>query len=133
VPEELAPPTEADREKYMRLLDGALARKVIDEPGYTDGIQSIMRATTIAEMNAIVQQIHETSLDPIDLARISAGTRSGVRTPNQKARYAAVIAVAVMFVILLILGVVLAAHTHSSSGGSIGSIFVGRIAEIGRA
>jgi hypothetical protein len=131
VSEELAPPSEADREKYMRLLDGALARNVIDELGYTDGIQSIMHATTIEEMNAIVQQIHETSLDPVDLVRISAGTRSP-RTPNQKARYAAVIAVVVMFLILIILGVVLAAHTHASSGGSIGSEIVVRIAEIGR-
>jgi hypothetical protein len=53
-------------------------------------------------------------LDPVDVAMLQM--RQTAKKPQSNRRWAALVAVALVFLVLIVLGVVLAAHTRSSSG-----------------
>jgi hypothetical protein len=55
-------------------------------------------------------------LDPVDVAMLQM--RRSAKKPAPSRRWAALVAVGLVFLVLIVLGVILAAHTHTSSGGS---------------
>jgi hypothetical protein len=190
-------PTDEDRERYLRLLDNALDRGLLDVEEHARRVLDVGTANSIDELNGIVWQLpvmerpaaqrpsrvvssgqrrrpqaaplsavmgtspgpesagpvfadlsrspdlsgppdfsgppdshalpdasvlsaaHPDGtrmLDPVDVAILQM--RREAKKPEPTRRWAALIAVAVMFLILIVLGVVLAAHSHTSSGGN---------------
>ncbi len=55
-------------------------------------------------------------LDPVDVAMLQM--RRTTKKPEPARRWAALVAVAFMFIVLIALGVILAVHSHASSGGN---------------
>jgi len=205
-----ATPTDEDRKRYLRLLDNAFSRELLDHFEYNRRATEIQSAGTIDQMNAIVQNlpllekpgaqararssvmrqpvaseiargaesspltgngvhqngvdqngVHQNdtrpvseayrsststhwatltslgveseidvrdvidpatgepiALDPVDLARLANrrnGNNGGASTDaNQSRRFGALVVVAIMFLVLMVLGLVLAAHTHAT-------------------
>jgi Domain of unknown function (DUF1707) len=200
-----ATPTDEDRKRYLRLLDSAFSRELLDHFEYNRRATEIQSAGTIDQMNAIVQNlpllekpaapvrsrssamrqpvaseiaratapgialspltgsgVHQDAtrtvdeayrsststhwatltslgveseidvrdvidpvtgepiaLDPVDLARLANG-RNGNNggasaNANQSRRFGALVVVAIMFLVLMVLGLVLAAHSHATS------------------
>ena len=178
-------PTDEDRERYLRLLDNALDRGLLDVEEHARRVLDVGTANSIDELNGIVWQLPvmerpavqrpsrvvssgqrrrpqagpptagmDTSpgpesagpvladvstppdsralpnmsvlsashpdgtrmLDPVDVALLQM--RRDTKKSEPSRRWAALVAVAVMFLILIVLGVVLAAHSHTSSGGN---------------
>ena len=153
-------PTEQDRDRYLRLLDNARDRGLLDVDEHTHKVLSVGAARSMEELNTIVWELpvmqraphkapspatesplspasdaplspaSDTSrtgeggsegmpkLDPVDIAMLRLhGT---ARKPEPSRRWAALIAVAVIFVVLMVLGIVLALHTkeiNSNKGG----------------
>jgi hypothetical protein len=178
-------PTDEDRERYLRLLDNALDRDLLDAEEHARRVLEVGTATSIDELNGIVWQlpvmdrpavqrpsrvvssgqrrrpqvgppssVMDTAqapvdagpviadvssapdsrplldpsvlsaahpdgtrmLDPVDVAMLQMRREAKKSEPSR--RWAALVAVAVMFLILIVLGVVLAAHSRTSSGGN---------------
>jgi hypothetical protein len=116
---------------------------------YAARVQGIESATTVADMMAIVTSsaggapvgaVHpamssgshgtvgpaaERTLDPVDLARMMAPSPNS-RQRSERSRYGALIAMAVIFIVLLVGGLLLASHVHAG-GGTIGGVDAGAL------
>jgi hypothetical protein len=124
--ERLEEPDDDDRQRYGRLLDSARMRGLIDDEEYSRRLTELGEASTEAEMREMVARLPAmragagadatapaSGLDPVDLARLMK--RSG-RDQGQNRRWAALVAIALMFLVLIVLGIVLAMSVHSRSG-----------------
>ncbi len=178
-------PTDEDRDRYLRLIDNARDRGLLDIEEHAKRVVAIGAARSLDELNDIVWQlpvmqgpavqrqtrgaagqsrqpqvsplpitmdtapttgngrgtvVHDRSaqsepsapadlpplagggpdgmrrLDPVDVAMLHL--RSTAKKPEPARRWAALVVVALMFIVLIALGVVLAAHSHSSSGSN---------------
>jgi hypothetical protein len=179
-------PTDEDRDRYLRLLDNARGRGLLDVEEHAKRVVAVGSANSLDELNEIVWQLpvaerptvqpktrgapgrrpHQTQvaplmfkmetappagganatalpgrsallepsvpavlpsldyddpdgirkLDPVDVAMLQM--RHTAKKPEPARRWAALVAVAFIFIVLTALGVILAVHSHSSSGGN---------------
>jgi hypothetical protein len=150
-------PTDKDRERYLRLLDGALSRGLLGDGDYMLRADAIQQASSIEEMNTIVQQlpvlenptktratasagsrrrrtdeqveppltipsIEQTigpdddlsKLDPVDVAMLMRSRE--VRKPSPNRRMQALAVVGILFLVLIVVGVLLAIHDKQANG-----------------
>jgi hypothetical protein len=178
-----APLSIEDKERYLKLLDNAMARGLLDGEEYMDRAAAIDQAQSIDQLNRIVQEMpllpmgglgaqppaatgvadplggapvssgavgvgegvkgggnanldanieanlgtplpaidEDTKLDAVDLALLHRQSRAQTSTAAAMTnkRWLALVLVVVMFVILIVLGVVLAAHSKSVNNGSL--------------
>jgi hypothetical protein len=139
-------PTEEDRARYLHLLDGARQRGLLGDGEYGVRVVELYQAESFDKLNEIVQQLPAlagtadqkprkpkapvvattpvltsdelsamSKLDPVDLARLSSAKSAHKASPGNK--WVALAVVAFMFVVLIVLGVLLAAHTRSTNDG----------------
>jgi hypothetical protein len=107
-------PTDDDRQRYGRLLDGAYSRGLIDDLEYSKRLEELVEADSTESMDKIVE-VTAPGLDPVDLARLTAPKRATNLVTRR--RQTALIAIAFLFLMLIILGVVLAIAVHNHQGG----------------
>jgi hypothetical protein len=176
-------PTDEDRERYLRLLDNARDRGLLDVEEHARRVLDVGVATSFDDLNEIVWQlpvmerptdkrpsraaplrqrrqpeagplpaldplaaqqgtsavIEDVSsvpvtpviadpssltgaglegmrmLDPVDVAMLQMRRSAKKSAPSR--RWGALVAVGLVFLVLIVLGVILAAHTHTTSGG----------------
>jgi hypothetical protein len=107
-------PTDDDRQRYGRLLDSAYSRRLIDDSEYSRRLEELVEADSIERMDQIVGVI-PTGLDPVDMARLTGPRKQP--NPAAKRRQTAIIAIVFLFLMLIILGVLLAVSVHNHQSG----------------
>lgn len=103
-----------------------VTRPVGTAPGSTATAPALTFPTTASAgtltspMGAVApaESAPQRTLDPVDLARMTAPASKG-RRRSERSRYGALIAMAVIFLLLLVGGLLLASHVHAG-GGAIG-------------
>ena len=165
-------PSHQDRDRYLRLLDSALSRGLLGDADYMLRADALLRATSVEQMNTIVQQLpllasppksppatsrgsrrrrtdeqidppltsplietnepqasqsqtsrpiehltpydDLTHLDPVDVAMLMRSRQT--RKPSQNRRAQALAVVGILFLVLIVLGVLLALHNRPVNG-----------------
>jgi hypothetical protein len=107
-------PSDEDRQHYGRLLDSAYSKGLIDEGEYSVRLTELVEADSIEQMKQIVGVI-PTGLDAVDLARLAAQGKTA--QPVARRRQMAIVAIVFMFLMLIILGVLLAVSVHHRQNG----------------
>jgi hypothetical protein len=107
-------PSDEDRQHYGRLLDNAYSRGQIDQGEYSVRLSELAEASSIEQMKRIAQVLPP-GLDPVDLARLAAQNKTS--PPNARRRQMAIIAIVFMFLMLIIIGVLLAVSVHNRQSG----------------
>jgi hypothetical protein len=126
--------TDADREPYLRAALLAFESGSLDAHEYTQRVRAIDRANSVAEMAEVLGQRSskqsvsgaedqgaKSGLDPVDLARLMAPA-PGVRSRAKSARYTVLIMVGLLLVVLLGIGLWLAARIHNENANSGGAV-----------
>jgi hypothetical protein len=130
------PATDAAREEFQHQMLAAFEQGAIDASEYTARAAELDAAVTVADMLAVVARPVDgtpgspsgtpgaeavpLALDPVDLARLMSPPPS-VKKRSERSRYTALVAVIVLLALLLVAGLWLASHAHSSSSGTIGA------------
>jgi hypothetical protein len=113
-PTQAGVPSDEERQHYGRLLDNAYSRGQIDEGEYSVRLTELAGATSIEQMKQIAEVIPP-GLDPVDLARLAAQSKTS--KPNARRKQMAIIAIVFMFLMLIIIGVLLAVSVHNRQNG----------------
>jgi hypothetical protein len=125
--ESVAPDGDAERELYLRVALKAFESGLIDAYQYTQRVKAIDRATSAAEMAEALRG-HGLSpgagpsrppIDAVDMALMKV-SGAGVRRPPKPRGHKTLIFVALVFILLLGLGVWLVTRVHSISPSSLG-------------
>jgi hypothetical protein len=107
-------PSDEDRQHYGRLLDNAYSRGQIDEGEYSVRLGELVEAASIAQMKQIAEVIPP-GLDAVDLARLASQNKTS--KPIARRRQMAIVAIVFMFLMLIIIGVLLAVSVHNHQSG----------------
>jgi hypothetical protein len=129
--------TEAVRERFLRQALIDLEAGALDAPAYTEKVAGLESAGSIDELMALAagtvpasrpssllrtgappavpggpNPAHAGALDPVDLARLAAGPQRS--RPALRVRYTSLVLVVVLFALLLVAGIWLAAQVHTT-------------------
>jgi hypothetical protein len=124
--ESVAPGGDAERELYLRAALKAFETGLIDAYQYTQRVKAIDRVTSAAEMAEALRG-HGLSagagpsrppMDAVDMALMKV-SGAGVRRPPKPKRHMALVFVALVFILLIGLGVWLATRVHGISPSSL--------------
>jgi hypothetical protein len=107
-------PSDEDRQRYGRLLDNAYSRGQIDEGEYAVRLNELVEATSIPQMKQIAEVIPP-GLDAVDLARLAAQRKTS--NPIARRRQMAIIAIVFLFLMLIVIGILLAVSVHNRQNG----------------
>ena len=115
----------AEREMYLRLALQAFESGSIDAYQYRQRVQAIDRATSVTEMAQALEGRGlpagaGPSRPPMDAVDVALMRVSAARAyhPRKSKRYTALILVAIVFIVLIGLGVWLATKVHSTNPNS---------------
>jgi len=131
-------PSDAVRERYLRVVLDQFEAGRIEPYDYTRRVMAIDAAASTAQMAAIVDQPPDTAstattpsaspaLDAVDLALLRQHQQHAGTAPGTRTRYTALVAVVLVFVVLIVMGVWLASRAHAV-GPTPGATILGVVA-----
>jgi hypothetical protein len=141
-------PTDDDRQRYGRLLDSARERGLIDDDEYSHRLTELGEADSIEELTRIVSELpvlgssapgdavaktggsspQLRGLDPVDMAMLASRNRAPKAESSR--RWLALVVIAIIFLVLMILGFVLAAHARSVNDNGLGGQLVAHLRSV---